>query len=137
MRCYTSIHRTLQHLGILKCVFHLLRQVVAEALRDYGLPEPSTCHMDWFAGSLTAARRVWPNVKTRRGVEHCRRNVIKNDRQGKRKPLSSTKKKSSAKKLRARAPHLTSRSIFAWLRLQSALVFMTTRTMSHLADPRL
>ena len=59
---------------------------LAAELRKRELPDPSQVHLDWFHSSKTAARRVWPAILCRRGNEHLRRNLLRNQARGTRKP---------------------------------------------------
>ena len=121
---------------------------LAAELRKRELPDPSQVHLDWFHSSKTAARRVWPAILCRRGNEHLRRNLLRNQARGTRKPKrpggAQAHAKANAKarpdRFRAReavrrqqkrAPHLTTRSIWAFLNIHARLVFCPSATYFH------
>ena len=104
-------------------------------LAAQNIVEPSQIHMDWTAAGKAAATKVFPKARLRRSLQHLRRNLRRNDTKGKRPPVAKNPKKQtqsgksrggSAGSLKPRkqklAPHLQTRSIWAFLNQHTALI---------------
>ena len=104
-------------------------EVTRRALEECGLPSPMQVHLDWFLGSKTAAKKHFPGIRIKRGVEHMRRNLRHNQSAGSRSMghnSSSSRQRPVSKK-----PHLASRSIYAVLNVVSELMWCPTACMLH------
>ena len=120
-------------------------EAVQAEMQAQNLPAPSQMHLDWCPFSKSAAKQVWGSrsIRFRRGLEHFRRNVLKNQRAGQRKPKKRPAKakaqSKAAPKRRHRAaettppPYMTSRSPWAFLNLLARLTFAPSQSFLHLA----
>lgn len=115
-------------------------------LAAQNIVEPCQIHMDWTPAGKAAATKVFPKARPRRSLQHLRRNLRRNDSKGKRPPVArKPKKPAQAGKSRGGsgsagslkppkkklAPHLQTRSIWAFLNHHTALICVPTHPMLH------
>ena len=115
-------------------------QATKSALTGLGLEKAiRQVHLDWFPGSKTAAKAVFAHCRIKRGMEHLRRNLRKNQasanrkkkRPGAKAAAAKAKAKAGAKRRVARPeaepPHIK-RSIYAVLNVLAELMWSPTAT---------
>ena len=109
---------------------------------------PDQINTDYFSGSREACAAIFAGTKQVTDVWHQRKNLIENNRRGhvskrlrqehlsanpkaKAKAKAKAKPKARPRKAKQDPPHLTQRSIGAWLVLLSEFIFLPSRAFFH------
>jgi len=105
---------------------------------------PEQVNLDWFSGSRSAAERAWGHrVNFKRGNEHLRRNLKTNQsaatKTTKRKAKAKAKGKARPRRRQSmpkqdedkQPPHMEGGKLWAFLGLQSRLIFAPSESFFH------
>ena len=93
---------------------------------------PDQVNTDYFSGSREACAAIFAGTKQVTDVWHQRKNLIENNRpKAKAEAKAKAKPKARPRKAKQDPPHLTQRSIGAWLVLLSEFIFLPSRAFFH------
>ena len=119
-------------------------ETLRDALVRKNIVAPEQVNLDWFSGSRSAAERAWGHrVNFKRGNEHLRRNLKTNQsaatKTTKRKAKAKAKGKARPRRRQSmpkqdedkRPPHMESGKLWAFLGLQSRLIFAPSESFFH------